>query len=154
MPATGWLWAPGTMDAATLIATATYDIGLYTRQADMTTAHEWLRPGNESDRFDESTEVVTGTNGHAFGYGNPTIKWSFHLLTPGMVNYIRTTNFPSGARSYPATIAQPFNRAFGATVKYYTARAYWTPYSSAELAAGGLNAWVIEFRNATEIAGP
>ena len=154
MTATGWLWAPGHMTSDTLIATSTYDIGNYTRQSDMTTAREWLRPGNESDRFDENTEIVTGTNGYGFGYGNPTIKWALQGLTPLMVAYVVTTNFSGGARSYPATIAQPINRATGTTVKYYQAIAYRTPFSEADLVAGGLDQWVIEFRNAVLIAAP
>jgi len=154
MPDTGWLWAPTHISATTLVGTSTNDIGNYTRQSDMSVGRDWLRPGNAADLIDDDGEVVDGTNGYRFGYGGAAIKWSLHLLTPKMVAYVLSTNFPGGVWSHPATIAVPFSRSIGASAKYYQCIATRTKFSEAELVAGGLDAWVIEFSDVGEIAAP
>lgn len=141
----GYRWAPGTITKAALTA-ALYAIENFTRQSDMEAWRQWLRPSNESDIIDEDGEIVTAMTGEDFGYGEPDLKWGLRALTPKMVAYINSSRFPSSVRSYPATLRTP-NRATGAG-EYYHAIATKSAYSSAQAALGGLDLWIIVFRDA------
>lgn len=153
MGATGWYWYPGTIDAATLVGTPTNDLGLFPVQGDMISGIEWMRPDNAADNPDDAEEIVTGSNGFTDGYGDPTIPWKLLGLRPLMVAFIKATMFPGGVWTYPATIGMPISRSTG-TARYFQALASRTQFSSAELALGGLNNWLINFVNAHEIAPP
>lgn len=151
--ATGFYWAAGWIDATALVADPTNDIGLFPRQSDMPPGFDWMRPDNEADNVDDNAEIIKGSNGYSAGYGGQGIKWALRGMRPMMTAWVVTNRFPGGVYTYPATIAVPTVRAIG-TPKYYQALATRSEYTSADLAIGGLDKWVITFDDADEIAPP
>lgn len=150
---TGWRWAPGSITADALDSDSSYDLGNFPVQSDMWWGVEWQRPSNEADNPDDEGEIIAGTGGYSFGYGNPTITWLLRGLTPLMVAWLKANRFPGGGYAYPATIRIPAARSSG-TPRYYQATANRTKVSSADLAIGGLDRWRIDFVNANEIPAP
>lgn len=155
--ATGYLWAPGSITADDLIATATYDIGLYPEQTDQRRGtiwlgRDWLAPDNLSDIVDSNQEVIISSSGLSFGYGGPALRWLLRNLTPMMVAYVVSNNL-GGAYSAPATICIPKLRHTGQP-GYFQAIASREAYTSATPAAGGLDEMKISFVDAVEISPP